>query len=136
MPNWKQKSESSYEAATKLIEASFPNPSVHCSYYSCVQYIFHVMKDYFGMDVEHIQNQSVSSVNKRGTHRWIRNEIFNSLGQQDKVTASIFNDYIGRLKVLRVKADYHFNLIGNKEANKAQKLASDILIILKDKYEV
>lgn len=136
MPNWKQKSESNFEAATRLIDTSFPNPSVHCSYYSCVQYIFHVMKDHFGMDVEYIQNQSVSSVNRLGTHRWVQNEIFNSLGQRDKVAASNFNDYIGRIKAYRVKADYQFGLVGNKEASKAQKLASNILTILKEKYGV
>jgi len=136
MPNWKQKSESSLEAATRLINESLPNPSVHCSYYSCVQYIFHVMKDYFGMDVEDIQSQSVSSVNMLGTHRWIQKEIFASLGQHDIMAANQFNDYIGRIKSLRVKADYHFSLVGSREAGKAHQLASDILNILKENYGV
>lgn len=111
MSDWKNKSENNFKASKYLIESELDKESVHCSYYSCVQYGFHLMHSFIGMEVKAVENESHGSVNGLGTHRWIRNEIFRSLSNKNKIAAVDINNDLGKLSNLRVKADYKYHSV-------------------------
>ena len=69
MSNLKNKSELNIYAAKRLIEENIYPPSVHCSYYSCIQLLKFKMNDFFGITYEQL-NTDISFSNK-GTHQYI-----------------------------------------------------------------
>lgn len=136
MSYWKDKSELSIQAANKLISESFHNVSVHCSYYSCVQFVFHIMYSHFGDSVKDIETQSKSGINNMGTHNWLRNYIYKSFKNKDAKAAKVFFNNMGHMVDRRVAADYRYGKIGQKEAIKVMEMASKTIRLLQDSYEV
>ena len=136
MSNWGEKSENNILASTILIDNQLANQSVHCSYYSCVQYVFHIFNYHFGMDTEEVESQSHSSVNNVGTHKWIRKEIRTSIKQKNKIEAQRFYDDMGELYNARAIADYHHDNIEVEEAKNIKKLAIATVVFLKKHYEL
>lgn len=136
MSDWEEKSENSFSASKLLIESALHNESVHCSYYSCVQFGFHMMHAYIGMEVQEVERQSHGGVNKIGTHRWIRKQIFASLSNKNKDAAVDINNRIGVLAILRVKADYKHQQVGKREATRAVETAENIIQVLKNNYDI
>ncbi|HEY0175175.1 MAG TPA: hypothetical protein VGC08_02285, partial [Pedobacter sp.] len=91
MSNWLSKARSSLMAAEILID-EFANQSVHCSYYGCVQYIYHLLLTQMNEE-EYDLNNGVTkrtfehsrpkrydgSAYRLGTHEWLHEELRRSL---------------------------------------------------------
>lgn len=133
MSEWRKKSENNLEASRLLLGSGLHNESVHCSYYGCVQFGFHMMHAYMGMEVKEIERESHGTVNKIGTHKWIQRQIFQVLKNKDRAAAVNINNDMMHLSKLRVKADYTYQPVGKKEAAKAKETAQNIIEVLKGK---
>lgn len=132
MSNWALKSEESFKSANKLITEHLYNASVHSSYYSCVQYLLHVMSSHYGLEDKEINNLHQQS--SQSTHKYLRNEIFKSLRTLNPDYAVDFNDDIGELCSRRNVADYRSEIIDPDEAKDIRQLAYNTLKMLKASY--
>lgn len=70
MSNLENKSELNIFAAKILIENNIYPPSVHCSYYSCIQLLKFKMNVFFGVTYEQLAID-ISSHSKLNTHEYI-----------------------------------------------------------------
>jgi len=129
MSNWEVKSGISFKASNKLINDSLFNASVHSSYYSCVQYLLHIMSIRYNFDDDQIDN--LNNETSMTTHKYLRTTIFTSLRQIDPDYAVDFNDDIGTLINRRVTADYKSRIIEGEEAEEIRQLAYKTLNNLK-----
>lgn len=136
MSNWQIKSDYSFDSANKLIDVGLFNPSVHSSYYACVQYVFHIMSEYFGEEIEDIEGGSKTFASGLGTHVWLKKYIYNSMKSSNKPAAVDFRNSMGDLSGLRVQADYYYNIIEEREANNCHDMAIEIVALLKKHYEI
>ncbi|WP_316778452.1 hypothetical protein [Pedobacter antarcticus] len=136
MSNWNKKSYSNIEASELLINNDLSNQSIHCSYYSCVQYVFHIFCNQFGMDVVEVETQSLSQVNGVGTHKWLRRQIFKSIKPKNKEAAQWFYDAMGEMYHVRANADYNHINVESVEAKYIQEKAKNVVSFLKEFYEL
>lgn len=136
MSNWEAKSNSSFAATNKLIAESLSNTSVHCSYYSCVQYVFHIFHAYYGDSIEFIENQSKSNVNNMGTHKWMRKTMYDSMRKVNAEDAESFYSNMGILVDRRAAADYKHELITPDEALEVRQLAYETRQLLKKNFVI
>lgn len=136
MSNWENKSNQNIDAAMILLNNKLSNESVHCSYYSCVQYVFHVFCAAWGMDVDEVENNSHSEFNRMGTHKWLRKEIFKSMKSKNKSDAKRFYDDMGEMSQIRANADYNHDNVGNLIAEEVKTKAINVLGSLKKHYEL
>lgn len=134
--NWEQKSADNLLASSLLLNNKLSNQSVHCSYYSCVQYIFHVLNHQFGMEICEVENESKRPPNKTGTHRWLREFIFDSISSKNKRAADNFYNVMIQLKTARNKADYCNEIVRADEAHEIKIIAEKLLKVLKKHYEL
>ena len=106
MSNWKTKSESSIKAAETLCE-NFSNQSVHCSYYSCVQFIYHIFHCHLNEKENNLEKGGTKrnfelslkdedgKIPTLGTHEWLHKELFRSLRSRNVEDAEdIYTDLV------------------------------------------
>ena len=136
MSNWETKSNYSFEAANKLLLAELFNPSVHQSYYGCVQYVFHIMYAFFNDTKEKVQLGSKGEKEDVGTHIWLRRVIYKSIAANNKKAALMFRDEMADICGLRVQADYHFDLVEEDAAKKFNERAIKLVGFLKEYYDL
>jgi len=124
MSNWKLKSDESISVASHLI-AEYSNQSVHCSYYACVQLIYHIFHTQLNESEENLNNGitkenyikslSLADQNKKiGTHVWLQKELFRSLNSRatsSEIDIEKIMGAIGTLATVRVIADYKSEII-------------------------
>lgn len=102
LPAMLEKSENSMKSALKLAsskDSSFWNSSIHCSYYSLLQMMIHLLT--------HVKNPPVlmdDLVNKGDTHMRIRDALL--LEIKSPTERSSFMRGFDALKKMRVRADY------------------------------
>jgi hypothetical protein len=136
MSNWETKSNYSSEAANKLIDVGLFNPSVHSSYYSCVQYVYHIMYVFFNEDVASIETGSDGVSQNSGTHQWLKKYIYDSIKAKSKPDAIYFRNKMGDLSGFRVQADYKYNLVDKGQANQCKEMADKMIVFLKEHYDL
>lgn len=134
MSNWEIKSDMSFKSINKLLTELLFNASVHCSYYSCVQYILHILSSHLNMEDDEINNLNLTTT--ISTHKYLRTTIYNSLRQINPEYAVDFNDDIGTLMGRRVTADYKNEVIFETEARELRDLAYSTLTMLKTSYNL
>ena len=143
MSNWKNKSDLNIRAAEKLIDSSLTNESVHCSYYGCVQYTYHVICNYLNIDSAYIEAETYKGDRDRdgnfdknnATHNWLKRQIFQSLRSRESDDAEDFLQNMSILCSLRVVADYKQEMIIEKRARGLFEKAIATIEILKTNYE-
>ncbi|MEI6816028.1 MAG: hypothetical protein WCL14_05415 [Bacteroidota bacterium] len=97
------KSESNSKAALSLKQGAFYASSIHCSYYSCIQLMLHIMLYKFKLTQDEIDSNADEK--GEGSHVYLINFFTTEI---DKVNANSrnFNTNITTLKRARRKADY------------------------------
>ena len=129
MPNMKYKSDENLKAADLLIKNSLYTASVHCLYYSSFQ-----LSKYL-LDVKYGISYSMQDYKSKGidSHIYIINEVVDKIGFDCRFDGLDYKLFIGKLKMLRKRADYSIDVILEKEAIKAYQYADDVLKILTKK---
>lgn len=138
MNHLKEKSENNIKAADILLKKSVFSSSVHCSYYSSVQLILHILRSDFKKTDDEINILSKKkSKENNGLHNWLQNfvslELFNRKNFDD---ARSFNNYFGQLKGSRVKSDYKNKAINNTSASQALDKAKSINEIITNNFSL
>ena len=96
------KSQSNIEAAELLHDEEFYAPSVHCSYYSCIQLMRHVIFNKFGEDEMEFDGRP--EVQSNGSHNFLISYLRDKI--DNPVNGRSFSENIRRLKNHRINADY------------------------------
>lgn len=137
MSDWKLKSKNNIKAAELLIRNSLYSSSVHCSYYSNVQLMLHVLFTDFNKSENEIESESKQgSIDEKGYHNWLKNTITRELLTRDFMIVRDFNNLFGQLKALRVKGDYKNIIISKNKAVDAVGFSKSINEILEEKFTV
>ena len=132
MSNWKKKAEENKKSAELLIKNNNNSSSVHCSYYSVIQIMLHILLSDLKKTEKAINDDSKGS----SFHLWLSNTIQTELLIRNFNSSYPFGDHFAKLKRLRVKADYHNKLIKNSEAQRASQLSDSIRNILQNHFKV
>lgn len=106
------KSQENIESASLLINHNKFAASVHCSYYSCLQNIKHILFVKLNFTLEEIEIETKGE----SSHIYLLNKIAGQLYLKDNIKSAEFRQEFERIKVLRKKADYQNKLILQKEA--------------------
>jgi hypothetical protein len=106
MSELSNKAEINIDAAKKLLDSTHFCSSVHCSYYSCVQLMKHIIIHKIGMSEENISLEEKRSP-MLGSHGLYINLTLTYLKSNVKRDDwKLFNDEIVKLKRARRDADY------------------------------
>jgi len=127
-----KKSEDTFKAGEKLIEHKLHTPSVHCFYYSCLQYMSKIVYNdlkYNNQQLENYKNKYNNNNNIKnihGTHEILFNIINEKIviHKEKREYRKLFH----RLKNLRVKADYKISFITE---NEVENIKRDSKLLLK-----
>lgn len=131
MPNLKDKSSQNMDAAELLISNRKCSPSIHCSYYACIQFSKHILNHFCSIDYE---KQSIETKGK-DSHSYVINHTGESVRLKNEKDCSNYFINMEKLRMLRNKSDYTISVIGEREARKAQLASIEILDILKKNYD-
>lgn len=129
-----EKSNQSMLAAEKLKTEHLFASTVNRAYYSCMQYIFHILTEKLTHSSNEIHQTDL------GSHVQAKKLLTNSLYNICKDDREKYNDYIWfqsklpELKQARVKADYNNDIISSDEGHDAIRKANDLISILKKHY--
>lgn len=137
MSNWLTKSNISFKIANNDSEDVYYNNRVHCHYYGCVQYMFHIMHTVFKLSIKEIADQSNSKLNpgNGGSHVWLKNYFVSDLRIKSHIYDGLdLNNYLGQLKMLRTLADYAHDNVDNDDLTNATTLSQKIQRILIKRY--
>ncbi len=121
------------DASTLLIKEGFYAPSVHCSYYGCLQFLKYTLKTFLGTSYEDIESQSAKTV---GSHKYIINNIL--LNYRNKVGIREYKDIKRSLLDLtefRIQSDYENKQIIIDQSEKALTLSKSIIEEIKKKLK-
>ena len=106
-------------------------PVPHSAYYSCYQLMKHIWIHKFNRTEEELQAQ-ISQNGAKASHEYLINQIVPLVtDSRDRRSARDFSNDLLQLKILRTKADYSDCTIDREIAEKAIRLMSKILLILK-----
>jgi hypothetical protein len=137
MTKLKDKSDHNLKASGNLLTKSLCAPSVHCSYYSCIQLMLHILRsDLKKSDLEVDKESEAGSKNEGGFHNWLINLILRELVKKDFQLSRDFSTFVGQLKGLRVKADYKNVEISPNKAKEGLEFAQHVIEILQQKFKI
>lgn len=137
MSNWEIKSNKNTQCARLLLYNAFPSSSIHCSYYSIVQLMLHVLNKDLNKTEKQIKKESrEGSKEKKGYHNWIKSVIIEELAKRNRRDLRDFNNQFGKIKRLRVKADYENTLTPRQEANDAYNISINLNQMLYKNFEI
>ncbi|WP_195585368.1 hypothetical protein [Parabacteroides goldsteinii] len=132
MPIIKAKSLDNFDAARLLIDNQIYSPSVHCSYYAVYMFSMHVLCHKCNISYENQEKESKG----RDSHFYVIDNVAKDLDKKNHTYMLDFFCWYNKLKKLRKQSDYLNQIIKNNEANKAYKLADDIIQLLTNKYDI
>lgn len=137
MSKWKTKSSQNQKSAGTLINNKLHSSSVHCSYYSNIQLMLHIMsKDFSKTDTEIDAESMQGSKDEKGYHNWLKNTITRELVIRDFMSVRDFNNFFGQLKKLRIQSDYKNCVILESKAKNGLDLSKKIISILEEKFTI
>jgi hypothetical protein len=116
-------------ASDELIKLSYFNSSVHCSYYSVVQFMIHLILNRFNYSQERFDEES--RYERLGSHVFAQKLLYRELQSMNFILASRdFKKEFGVLKNIRNQADYQEIIIEpdvGKQAREKAKSINDLL---------
>ena len=137
MSNWLTKSNISSDIANQFSSGISFDIAVHCSYYSCVQLMYHKLDSYFNLDqmeIDLIANPKINK-NKITTHVALSNYFNKDIRTKHRQSAFNFNNDLIELKQSRVTADYSKDSVGRQICEAALKLELNIKTTLNKYYD-
>ena len=134
----KEKSNFNIDAAELLQNKSLFAPSVHCSYYSCLQLMKVAINEFLEISFEELdlEIKTAKEENKGNTHEYIIKKIGDNIRYNSKAEFRIFHRNIKDLKNFRVRSDYEDFQITTTESFKAFNIAKEIRTQLKETFHV
>jgi hypothetical protein len=132
MSVFRDKSHFNREAAEICLQKSLFAPSVHCSYYSCIQYILYVLFEKLNFTEQAFDQQKTSL--RVGTHACAIKLMGIDLIKKEKTDYRTFQRLIPELKELREKSDYTNITIGHTDGYLALGNSDSIKRILQKNY--
>lgn len=127
MSNFSNKSGINIEAAKLLHNKGYYPSVVHCAYYGCYQLMAHIWFDVVGKSENELMTAKTMN---EGSHEVLINQITQLLSEINEDSRT-FNNSIGILKKIRVKADYKDVEINHELSTKSIDLANTILRLVK-----
>jgi uncharacterized protein (UPF0332 family) len=130
-----EKSNLNFDAAALLLDKGLYAPSVHCSYYSCLQLLKFAINDFFGIDYSTLSSNIATL--KTNSHQYIVNFVYSELKKNVQIDeARKFKHTIKDLKNYRVESDYHDIDIDSEKGYKAYEKAKELRGYLKEMFHV
>ena len=136
----KNKSEINLQAAKVLKEEALFPPSVHCSYYSVLQYMKYAVSEAIGVSYE-LQDREINALktqraSAKGTHEYLIMKVGDVIRDIDRLQFTDFTRKVSDLKKFRTKSDYDDVEVSAEQSNKAYGLASELRLQLKNTFNV
>jgi hypothetical protein len=135
LDSFDQKSKFNQTACELLIKNGLAAPSIHCSYYSCIQQMLFVIYSKLGYTKESFDKYLKQKSHNLGTHKkaiYLMKEYFReNRNEFEHGLYKNFQNDIANLKDLREQSDYYDILITNDKAHYAKDLSIRILNYLK-----
>ena len=128
----KQKSDFNLATAQILIQNNLYSPSIHCAYYSCLQLLKYILKNFIGIEYA-VQERAANSGSSGGSHNYVINEVFNQIRVHDRLGYGDLKRKVGQLKRLRTQSDYLNVQVTYSESTKALEYAYSVRKYLIDK---
>ncbi len=133
MSEFENKSSQNIIAAQVLIEEALFAPSIHCSYYSCLQLCKHVLKYIIKISDQQIKDE-LGKPNLK-SHELIREGILDNLkGKLNDKEYMNFNSTFNSLKRSREMADYTETDIRRELAMESVEKSKSLAAIIKRQY--
>lgn len=145
MKVFERKSIESSKAAKGLIEThKLYNPSIHCSYYSCVQYMLHVLYAYlryYDLKTEEERNKMIKKlIDESAEIGWHNRLIQTILKRFPAKTSSVaqfrFKSWISDLKSLRQESDYFETVFDETRSKEILARSAEVNSLLKESFEL
>lgn len=134
MDRIKEKSGFNLDAAELLITKGFHSSSVHCSYYACLQFLKHSLKNFFDFSYDYIEGECVNS--RLGTHGYIINATLNAYkSKTDLRTYQDTKRLVNDLKEFRENSDYFNIQISVDDSEKSLKMSREVIHEIKTKLK-
>lgn len=135
----KNKSEINSDAAKLLHDKNYYAPSIHCSYYSCLQLMIYSLNSHFNFTEDEISSKvnEYTRSYKDGSHNFYISFLLKEIKKNSSVRVSLdFNNKINTLKKFRTKADYKKDDIHHDTSNIALSLSGDIITLIKKYFKI
>ncbi len=137
MTELKTKSSQNNKSSDILIKQGLFAPSVHCSYYCCIQKMLHILRSDLKKSEEEIEKESKSgSADENGFHNWLINLFKREFFKRNFAEGRDFSTFIGQLKGFRIKSDYKNHKINTSVARSSLDLANEIDTILNNNFTI
>lgn len=133
MSIYRDKSHFNREAANLCLKNNLYAPSVHCSYYSCIQYMFYILFEKLKITKEEFSRQK--NLYGKKTHTLAIKLVGQDLINKERNDYKSFQKLIPELKELREKSDYENIVINQDEGYKAMNHSDSIKNILTKNYK-
>jgi len=129
------KSDINIAAAYELQKQSYYCSSVHCSYYSCMQLIMHILFFKMGYNQKQLADdfysyKKANPQSRGGLHEYYINLVATHL-KNSRLDAILFNKEMYKLKKTRTDSDYSDLAIGPDESRFSIQKAEDLNKIMK-----
>ncbi|MGH1387516.1 hypothetical protein [Kordia sp.] len=135
----KSKSEFNLAAAKVLIDDqdNFA-PSVHCSYYGCLQFIKSKLHSLgiisYSQMSEDIAKSKQGGMRALSSHKYPLDLIVKAISEKENlIYAKKINDKVKELKTFRIMSDYHNVEIDKPKSMKALALSCEVISLIKSK---
>lgn len=124
------KSNDSIESAVILHDSKKYASSVHCSYYSCLQFMYHLIHTVLGENDETLLNKCKTRA--EGSHELVFGEIklYMYANSKNDSEAQVFGKRFATLKRNRVAADYLQEEILPVKSNASIELSKQLVATL------
>jgi hypothetical protein len=124
MPHLRAKSDFNTSAADLLYDNHLYAPSVHCAYYSCLQLIKFLIKDFLNVDYP---DQKIESDHlKQNSHEYVIRKLLNEVYGFSRLDYIDLRRNIYDLKSFREMSDYENKMVDIKLSKKSIEKANDI----------
>lgn len=134
MSTFLEKSTQSLKSAEILAKHSYFSSTLNRSYYSCIQFLLHVLFEKLGYDKLKFY-QDVRS-QKDGTHGWASKLIEIEMAKNpDKANYIWFQRNIKEFKKERVRADYYDDEITQDKGLKSIQTANSIINLVRTNFK-
>jgi uncharacterized protein (UPF0332 family) len=120
----KAKSEFNKSAAELLYDNNLYAPSVHCAYYSCLQLIKFLVKDF--MNVDYPDQKIESDYLKQNSHEYVIGKLLNEVHGLNRFDYIDLRRNIYDLKSFREISDYENQIVDIDLSKKSIDKANDI----------
>lgn len=133
----KEKSNFNLDAADYLHTKNLYAPSVHCSYYSCLQILKVTINEFLEISYKDLELEIKEAKKQHyNTHAYIIKKIGDEIRNFSSEEHTMFNRNIKDLKKFREKSDYEDVQITTDESIKAFNLAKDLKQQIKNIFNI